>query len=343
MKRFRLLLLCVCCCWGSLAHAEKAVIRVGHFPNVTHAQALIAHGLSRAGKGWFEERLGPDVEVQWFVYNAGPSAMEAIFARSIDLTYVGPNPAVNAYLKSQGEEIRIVAGGCSGGAALVVKSDGPIKTDADFKGRKIATPQLGNTQDVAARAWLQSKGLRITMTGGDAFVIPTANPDQLTLFQRGEMDAVWTVEPWVSRLVLEAGGKVYLDESSLWKDTGGKYVTTHLVSSVKFLKDRPDLLKKWIAAHVELTKWISEHPDEAKRILNEEIKAETTKAIPQRTLDSAWKRLEITYDPVSASLLKSAEDAYRIGFVKEKPDLSRIYDLKLLNDVLREKGLTEIK
>jgi len=343
MKRFRLLLLCVCCCWGSLAHAEKAVIRVGHFPNVTHAQALIAHGLSRAGKGWFEERLGPDVEVQWFVYNAGPSAMEAIFARSIDLTYVGPNPAVNAYLKSQGEEIRIVAGGCSGGAALVVKSDGPIKTDADFKGKKIATPQLGNTQDVAARAWLQSKGLRITMTGGDAFVIPTANPDQLTLFQRGEMDAVWTVEPWVSRLVLEAAGKVYLEESSLWKDTGGKYVTTHLVSSVKFLKDRPDLLKKWIAAHVELTKWINEHPDEAKRILNEEIKAETTKAIPQATLDSAWKRLEITYDPVSASLLKSAEDAYRIGFVKEKPDLSRIYDLRLLNDVLRDKGLTEIK
>jgi NitT/TauT family transport system substrate-binding protein len=331
------------CCVGATANAEKAVIRVGHFPNVTHAQGLIAHGLSRAGKGWFEERLGPDVEVQWFVYNAGPSAMEAIFARSIDLTYVGPNPAVNAYLKSKGEEIRIVAGGCSGGAALVVKSDGPIKTDADFKGRKIATPQLGNTQDVAARAWLQSKGLRITMTGGDAFVIPTANPDQLTLFQRGEMDAVWTVEPWVSRLVLEAGGKVYLDESSLWKDTGGKYVTTHLVSSVKFLKDRPDLVRKWVAAHVELTKWINEHPDEAKRILNDEIKAETTKAIPKTTLDSSWKRLEITYDPVSASLLKSAEDAYRIGFVKEKPDLSRIYELGLLNDVLREKGLAEIK
>lgn len=330
-------------CSGRSARTEKTVIRVGHFPNVTHAQGLIAHGLSRAGKGWFEERLGPDVEVQWFVYNAGPSAMEAIFARSIDLTYVGPNPAVNAYLKSQGEEIRIIAGGCSGGAALVVKSDGPIKTDADFKGRKIATPQLGNTQDVAARAWLQSKGLRITMTGGDAFVIPTANPDQLTLFQKGEMDAVWTVEPWVSRLVQEAGGKVYLDESSLWNDTGGKYVTTHLVSSVKFLKDRPDLVRKWVVAHVELTKWINEHPDEAKRILNDEIKAETTKAIPQTTLDSAWKRLEITYDPVSASLLKSAEDAYRIGFVKEKPDLSHIYELGLLNNVLREKGLAEIK
>lgn len=323
--------------------ATTTVIRVGHFPNVTHAQGVIGHGLSRAGKGWFEERLGPDVEVQWFVYNAGPSAMEAIFARSLDLTYVGPNPAINAHLKSQGEEIRIVAGACSGGAALVVQPDGRIKTDSDFKGKKVATPQLGNTQDVAARAWLQSKGLKITMTGGDALVIPTANPDQLALFQKGDMDAVWTVEPWVSRLVLEAKGQVYLDESSLWKQTGGKYVTTHLVSSVKFLKDRPDLLKKWITAHVELTKWINEHPDEAKRTLNEEIKAETTKALPQATLDSAWKRLEITYNPVSASLLKSAEDASRVGFLKENADLSRIYDLKLLNEVLKDKGLPGIK
>ena len=343
MKLLRPLFLLLALGMGPACRAEKIVLRVGHFPNVTHAQAVIAHGLSRTGKGWFEERLGPDVEVQWFVYNAGPSAMEAIFARSIDLTYVGPNPAINAHLKSQGEEIRIVAGACSGGAALVVQPDGRIKTDADFKGKKVATPQFGNTQDVAARAWLQSKGLRITMTGGDAFVVPTANPDQLSLFQRGEMDAVWTVEPWVSRLELEAKGKVYLEESSLWKDTNGKYVTTHLVSSVKFLKERPDLLKKWIAAHVELTKWINDHPDEAKRILNEEMKAETTRALPQATLDGAWKRLEITYDPVSASLLKSAEDANRIGFLKEHPDLSRIYDLKLLNEVLREKGLAEVK
>ena len=328
---------------AATANAEKVVVRVGHFPNVTHAQGVIAHGMSRAGKGWFEERLGPDVEIQWFVYNAGPSAMEAIFARSLDLTYVGPNPAINAHLKSQGEEIRIVAGACSGGAALVVQPDDRIKTDADFKGKKIGTPQLGNTQDVACRAWLQSKGLRITMTGGDAFVIPTANPDQLALFQKGDLDAVWTVEPWVSRLVLEVKGKVYLDESSLWKETGGKYVTTHLVSSVKFLKDRPELLKKWIAAHVELTKWINDHPEEAKRILNDEIKAETTKALPRATLDSAWKRLEITYDPVSASLLKSANDASRVGFLKENADLSRIYDLKFLNEALKDKGLPEVK
>jgi NitT/TauT family transport system substrate-binding protein len=324
-----------------LVQAQKSVIRVGHFPNITHAQGVIAHGLTRAGRGWFEERLGPDIEIQWFVYNAGPTAMEAIFARSLDMTYVGPSPAINAHLRSKGEEIRIVAGACSGGAALVVQPDGRIKTDADFKGKKIATPQLGNTQDVAARAWLQSKGLKVTLTGGDALVIPTANPDQLALFQKGDLDAVWTVEPWVSRLELEAGGKVYLEEKDLWP--GGQYVTTHLVSSAKFLREQPALLRKWIAAHLELTRWIHEHPGEAKQILNDEIKAETTRALPAAVLDRAWGRLTLTHDPVRPSLLKSAEDAHRIGFIKEKPDLSRIYDLKLLNEVLRDQGLAEVK
>jgi len=322
--------------------AEKQVVNAGHFPNVTHAQGVIGHALSRQGKGWFEQRLGRDVQIRWFVYNAGPSAMEGIFARSLDLTYVGPNPAINAHLKSGGDEIRIVAGACSGGAALVVQPDDRIKTDADFKGRKVATPQLGNTQDVAARAWLQSKGLRITLTGGDALVVPTANPDQLMLFQKGDLDAVWTVEPWVSRLVLEARGKVYLEEKSLWTETGGKYVTTHLVSSVRFAKEQPALLKKWIAAHVELTQWIQEHPTEAKKLLNEEIKAETGRGLAPEVLDRAWGRLELTYDPIRESLLKSANDAHRIGFLKEKPDLSRIYDLKLLNEVLTEKKLPEV-
>jgi NitT/TauT family transport system substrate-binding protein len=269
--------------------------------------------------------------------------MEAIMAGSIDITYVGPNPAINAHLRTQGKDIRIVAGACSGGAALVVQPDGRISKDADFKGKKVATPQLGNTQDVAARAWLKSKGYKVTMTGGDVLVVPTANPDQLTLFHKGDMDAVWTVEPWVTRLELEAKGKVYLGESSLWKDTGGKYVTTHLVSSIKFLQQNPALLKKWIAAHVELTDWINKNVDEAKRLLNDELKAETTRALPQQTLDQAWKRLEITHDPISASLIKSAQDAHAIGFLRQKPDLSKIYDLTLLNEVLKEKGQPAVK
>ncbi len=326
----------------SLASQEPIKLRIGHFPNVTHAQGVIAHGLSRAGKGWFEERLGPKVAVEWYVYNAGPSAMEALLADAIDLSYVGPNPAINAHIKSGGDEVRIVAGACSGGAALVVQPDGRIKADADFKGKRIGTPQLGNTQDVAARAWLKALGLKITQTGGDAQVLPTANPDQLTLFQKGDLDAVWTVEPWVSRLELEAKGQVYLEEKTLWKATGGKYVTTHVASSAGFLEEQPELLRKFIAAHVELTQWIQSHPDEAKKLLNAELQAETTKALAPEILDRAWERLEITHDPVRASLLKSAEDAHTAGFLKDKPDLSRIYELGILNAVLKEKGLQEV-
>lgn len=325
------------------ARAKKSVIRVGHFPNITHAQSVIAHGLSRQGQGWFEQRLGGDIELHWFTYNAGPTAMEAIFAKSIDMAYVGPNPAINAHLRARGEEVRIVAGACSGGAALVVQADGRIGKDRDFKGRKVATPQFGNTQDVAARAWLISKGYHVTQTGGDVLVVPTNNPDQLALFQKGDLDAVWAIEPWVTRLELEAKGKIYLEEKDLWAQSGGKYVTTHLVSSVQFLKQHPELVKKWISAQLELTAWTQQHPDEAKRIFNQEIQAETGRAMPEAILDAAWKRLELTYDPIRASLLKAAEDAFRVGFLKQKPDLSRIYDLKLLNEVLRETKLNEVR
>ena len=147
---------------GSVARAETATLRIGHFPNITHIQALVAHGMSRSGQGWFEQRLGPDVKIEWFVYNAGPSTMEAIFADSIDLTYVGPSPAINAYAKARGDDIRVIAGAAEGGAALVVQPDENLRTQADFRGKKIATPQLGNTQGVSARAWLSDGGLRIT-------------------------------------------------------------------------------------------------------------------------------------------------------------------------------------
>ena len=328
-----------CVSGWALSAAAESVIRVGHFPNVTHAQGVIGHGLSRAGQGWFEERLGTNVVIKWFVYNAGPSAMEAIMTKSLDLSYVGPNPAINAYLKTGGKDIRIVAGACSGGASLVVQGDGRIQTDADFKGVRVATPQLGNTQDVAARAWLMAKGFKVTMTGGDVLVIPTANPDQLTLFQKGDLDAVWTVEPWVTRLVREAGGKIYLEESSLWLATHGRYVTTHLVSSVRFQQRPPELLEKFVAAHVELTQWIQDHSAQARRLLSRELYAEMGRSLADDTLNQAWSRLEFTHDPVRETLVKSAEDAHRIGFLRQAPDLSRIYSLDALNTALRARQL----
>src|SRR5512133_3985375 len=218
------------------AAQDKVVIRFGHFPNITHAQGVIAHALSRQGKGWFEERLGPKVEIQWFTYNAGPSAMEAMFAGSLDLTYVGQGPALNAHFKSNGEEVRVIAGAANAGAALVVKADSPIKTPADFRGKKIATPQLGNTQDISCRAWLKAQGFKVTQTGGDVIVLPTNNPDQLALLQNGGVDAVWKVEPWVTRLEREEKARVFLEDKDI--------ITTWLVSSNKFLSGQRDLVKK---------------------------------------------------------------------------------------------------
>src|SRR3989440_8549374 len=212
-------------CASLVAAQEKTTIRFGHFPNITHAQGVIAHALSRQGKGWFEQRLGPNVEIQWFTYNAGPSAMEAIFARSLDVTYVGPSPALNAYFKSNGEEIRVISGAANAGAALVVKANSPIKTAADFRGKKIATPQLGNTQDISCRAWLKAQGFKVTQTGGDVKVLPTNNPDQLALLQNGGGDAGWTVEPWGTRLEREAKARGFLEEKEV--------ITTWLGSSAK--------------------------------------------------------------------------------------------------------------
>ena len=263
--------------------AQTATIRIGHFPNITHVQALVAHALSRANNGWFEQRLGPDVKIEWYVYNAGPSAMEAIFAKSIDLTYVGPNPAINAYAKSRGEEVRIVAGAADGGSALVVRGDSTLKTPADFRGKKIATPQFGNTQDVAARAWLVAGGLAIRQSGGDAQVLPAANPDQLSLFQQKQVDAVWTVEPWVSRLELEAKGRVLIDDRSA--------ITTVLVARVDYLRSQRDLVRKIVAAHAELTDWIKVNPAEAQKLAAAELLAETRATMSQQPIERSWPRI----------------------------------------------------
>ena len=296
----------------------KTVLRFGHFPNITHAQGVIAHALSRQGKGWFEERLGPNVEIQWFTYNAGPSAMEAIFAGSLDVTYVGPSPALNAYFKSNGAEIRVISGAANAGAALVIKADSPIKTPADFRGKKIATPQLGNTQDVSCRAWLKAHGFKVTLTGGDVMVIPTANPDQLGLFQSGRVDAVWTVEPWVTRLEREAKARVFLED----KDT----ITTWLVSSVKFLRDHRDLAKKVADANVELTKWIKEHEVEAQKLLIEELKAETRADFPPDAVAQAWKRILFTSEISRQLIGKSVQDGKDAGFLKGSTDTSKLIE-----------------
>jgi len=301
-----------------LGSAEPVTLRIGHFPNITHVQALVAHGLSRRGRGWFEQRLGPDVKLEWFVYNAGPSAMEAIFADSIDLTYVGPSPAINAYAKARGEDIRIVAGAADGGAALVVQPGSGMRVPADFRGKKLATPQFGNTQDVSARAWLAAGGVKITLTGGEVQVIPTANPDQLGLFQRRELDAVWTIEPWVSRLEMEANGTVLVEE----KDA----IATVLVTSAKTLARQRDIVHRFIAAHEELTEWIRKHPEDAQAAVREELNAETRTDVKPALVAHAWPRIVVTSKISLDPLEQFVKNAREVGFLRTLPDLSRLVE-----------------
>ncbi|MFY3741019.1 MAG: NitT/TauT family transport system substrate-binding protein [Candidatus Nitrosomirales archaeon] len=310
------------------------VLRIGYFPNVNHAPAVI--GL---GRGDFQKALS-DIEVKTQTFNAGPSAIEALFANQIDATFVGPNPAINGYVKSNGD-LRIVAGASSGGAVFVVRKDAGINSVEDFAGKRFASPQLGNTQDVALRAYLLDHGYKTTDKGGNVEVLPVKNPDILTLLLKKEIDGAWVPEPWGALFLKEGNTKLFLDERDLWPE--GKFVTVHLVVRTNYLKDNPDVIKKLIEANVDETIWMNNHKEEALRVLNAEIEKLTGAKVPEDELKDAFSRLDITYDPISDSLIESANDAFNLGFLGEKrPDLSEIYDLTLLNEVLKEKGLAPI-
>ena len=293
---------------------EAGTIRFGHFPNITHVQGLVAQQLSRRGEGWFEKRLG--VKIEWFNYNAGPSATEAIFAGALDVTYIGPSPALNAYAKSRGAEMRVLAGAANGGNALVVRADSGITKPEDFRGKKISSPQLGNTQDVQLRAWLAEHGIKVTLTGGDATVVPTENSNQLSLIQQKGLDAAWTVEPWVTRLELEAGAKVFHQDT----ETN----VTLLAASAAFVKDQPDLAAKLVAAHRELTTWIKEHPADAKALIKAELTAEMRSAPKDELLDKALARVVLTDAISRESLERMVASAQKVGFLKDIPDLANL-------------------
>lgn len=305
------------CGLSSCSKQQSNVVRIGHFPNISHAQALVAHNLSRQGKGWFEQRVGKDVEIQWALFNAGPSAMESLLSGAVDVTYVGPSPAINAFARTGGEDVRIIAGSADGGASLVVDPKKNIKKPSDFKGKRIDTPQLGNTQDVACRAWLAENGMNVTLTGGDAFVIATPNPEQLQLFRSGSLDAVWTVEPWVTRLVDEAGGKIYLQQN----DT----VTTVLVAGQKILKERPEFIKKLAAAHEELTRWINENPQEAQKLVHAELQALTGGKISLDLVKKAWPRLIFTSQMNPKGLQDFVDSAYKSKLLKNRVDVKNLF------------------
>jgi NitT/TauT family transport system substrate-binding protein len=312
------------------------VLRLGYFPNITHSQALV--GMAR---GDFQQALGREVRIEATVFNAGPSVIEALFAEQIDLAYIGPNPAVNGYVQSTGQALHVVAGATSGGAAFIVRPASAIQTAADLHGKRLATPQLGNTQDVALRAYLASNGLQTVEHGGDVEVVPTANPQILDLFRLGHIDGAWVPEPWGSRLIVEGQGELFLDERDLWPE--GDFVTANIIVRTGFLQEHPDLVRAWLDAHVTVTEWILDHPAEAQLLVNEEIERLTGSRLGDEVMAMAWSRLRPTWDPISASLLASARAAFEAGFLLQSPDLTGIYDLTLLNDVLDGRGLPHVE
>ena len=301
-----------------------AELRLGYFPNITHATAVYGDAA-----GTFAEALG-DTRLTTQQFGAGPSAVEALFAGALDATYIGPNPAINAFVKSQGEAVRIVAGATSGGASLVVRPG--IDDVEDLRGARIATPQTGGTQDIALRHYLSEAGYDVALNGaGDVTVVAQENPVTLSAFSAGEVDGAWVPEPWASRLVLEGGGEVLVDEADLWP--GGDFVTTHLVVRTEFLRDHPQTVKALVEGSVEANRQIAADPEAAKSVVGDALGELTGKPLPPAVLDRAWSGIEPTDDPVAASLATSAEHAFATGLVQEA-DLRGIYDLTILREVL---------
>jgi NitT/TauT family transport system substrate-binding protein len=319
---------------GGSVGTEKVALRLGYFPNITHASALVG-----VEKGIFAEKLGANVTLTPQGFNAGPAAVEAIFSGAIDATYIGPNPAINAFAKSNGEAIRIISGATSGGAFLVVNPS--VTSPAGLKGKKIATPQLGNTQDVALRSWLKANNLKSdTQGGGDVSIVPQDNSQALEAFKSGAIAGAWVPEPWATRMVQEGKGKVLVDEKTLWP--GGQFVTTELIVRTPFLTEHPDVVQHLLEGQVAATDFISANPAEAKTLVNQGIQKLTTKPLPQAVLDAAWPNMTFTNDPVASSMRKGADNAKAVGLLAADTKLDGIYDLTLLNKVLKAAGKPQV-
>lgn len=320
---------------GVSSDSGPVTLNLGYFPNLTHAVALV--GVAR---GTFQQALGSKVKLVSKTFNAGPAEVEALFAGDIDIGYVGPSPAVNGYVKSHGQALRIIAGASSGGVLFIVRPGAHIQGPQDLANKKLADPQLGGTQDVALRYYLQQHGLKPADKGGNVQVIAADNSTILTLFKQGKIDGAWVPEPWASRLIVEGKGQVYLDERSLWPDD--KFTTTEVIVRTAFLQQHPGVVSQFLQADVETVQYIQQNTQGALNIVNNDIKSLTGASLTSDELSLAFTHLDITYDPISSTLLAQADRAYALGFLTSKPSLNGIEDLGPLNLVLASKGLAPV-
>lgn len=303
-------------------------LRLGYFANVTHAPALV--GVS---EGIFADDLG-DTELTTQIFNAGPAAIEALSAGAIDATYIGPNPSINTFIQSGGESARVIAGATSGGAALVVREG--IDSPEDLRGRTLATPQLGNTQDVALRSWLKDQGYSTdTSGGGDVAVSPTENAQTLTLFQNGEIDGAWLPEPWVSRLVVDAGASVLVDEADLWAD--GAFPTTVLLVRAEFLDEHPETVSALLQGHLDALTWLEDHADTAAETINAQLEKDTGKPLDDAVIARALENVTFSADPHAETFSTLVQNGLAAGTQKEG-SIDGLFDLRPLNTLLADAG-----
>lgn len=309
---------------------EENMVRVAFYPNIGHSIAIV--GME---EGIFSEKLGNQTTIKTRLFDSGPQVIEALFANEIDLAYVGPGPAINGFLKSDGESLKILAGAASGGVSLVINPHSDIKSSADFPGKRIAAPQIGNTQDVSLRSFLYQNNLKPVEKGGTVYVINVQNPDIFTLFSKGDLDAAWVPEPWATRLVQQLGGIRLFQEKDLWPDQ--KFSSAVLIVRSEFLEKNPDVTQRWVEAHVETSNWINEHRNETEIIFNNFLKKETGKTLDTKILHEAFSNLQITSDPIESSVYVFAERANTLGYLgREGYSLEGIFHTEQLNSTKTE-------
>lgn len=318
---------------GQSGPGAATTVKLGYFPNLTHAPALVG-----VAKGYFTQQLGDSASLETVTFNAGPAAIEALNAGSVDIAFVGPNPTITGYAQSKGQALRVIAGAAANGASLVVTKD--ITSPDQLVGKKLASPQLGNTQDVALRYWLKEQGLSAdTEGGGQVSILPQSNATALQAFSTGEIDGAWVPEPWASRLVLEGGGHVLVNEADLWPNK--QFVVTNVIVRTQFLAEHPDLVKDVLAGLLDSLDYIQANPDDAKTVVNSSIKDLTSSEMSSEVMNSAWQNVAFTYDPLASTLRTGADHAVAVGLL-EKPDLAGLYSLDTLNSLLTERGKTAV-
>jgi NitT/TauT family transport system substrate-binding protein len=321
-------------CSSNTVENKGTKVRIAHFPNITHSQALVGRG-----NGQFQKALGETNVIEWKTFNAGPAEIEALFAGEVDIGYIGPGPAINGYTKSKGD-LQIIAGATDAGAILVTRKDLVLKNVGELSGKRVAVPQFGNTQDLSLRHILQENGLQDTTKGGTVEVRQADNPDIKTLLDKGEIDAALVPEPWGARLISEVKANVLLDHKQVWRD--GNYTTAVVVANTKFVKEHPEIIEKFLKTHVELTDYINKNPEAAKELVNSQIKELTGKPLAKEILDSAFTRLTVTNDPEKDSVVDFVKLSVDAGFIKTAPDLKDLFNFEILNKILKEKGVKEI-